>query len=1030
MADTPAIRITAIDDATAVIGRVTSSLGSLQTAVGSLGAGLSVAAVGAWVKGVVDSAAALQDLSEVTGSSVENLSKLQNQAKVSGVEFGHFEQALGRMAAGMAGADENTTKVKNALAALSVNTKDPAEALQEVALKLEDYRNGVEKAALARDLFGRGGPEFLAMLHDMAQAHGQIATVTGDQAQKAEALEKNIRQLTIAFNDLKSALLSIAVPAWLEKIQNFMEARKSGLGLFESMQIGLGTGPLTIMNQIVEAQEKIRLNEEAMAKFAASDQRQEMWRKQNEELRVRLDLLKRILERETDAKELERRFLAGQPGNTPGMDVRPRLPYESGGGVAKVDETQRAIEALVKAQQDAVASEQKWTEVDKLFLAIQPDKLAALTKEQKALFDIALNLAKRRDQDRAAIDAAKDLNEHIKAQADAFIKDSEAAERLGEAYQKVIKSAEDIVKDLEFETRALTMSNTERETAIKLRQLEASGLDKSTQLYKDLAAAIPKAVEQKQALQDQIDLWKTIENTAHDAFTHIFESGKSVWERLTQSLKSTLLELLYQMTVKKWVIQIAASFSGIPGTAFGSTGGGLGDLFGLGSPFGGSSASSAGGWVSAEGGAGYLGGMAADSAALSMSSIAAAAPYLAAAVVGVMMVKGFLDSKKGGPKVGGSAGDMSGYSGYVDSSGRWATPNQQDAQMRASIEANQKAYSDLIKTLQGKGAASFAQGYSYDPEGKAGAILHTGAKVNGRVVYDVALGDIGRDTQAIADRIALENKRALIAALKASDLPGTLSKVFAKITPESIEGTAADNLIAFATAYESLYDIFNASPLDDALKAVADEASGAQASLGKMADALRDLLDSYDGTAESTTNLAKATNEYYSATVAFLAQIEKMKTSIADMFKGSIKQYQFSKMDTGGKYKYLQDEASALYKELQSSTDANRVNALAQMIDADMREAFGLLTPEQQAQMADKFIEGAKTTSQAAADRLSQVEEQKQEQLTQLLTEIKTALESAAGMVADGGMDVLQGGEAILAAAQTFATGSSSLVTG
>ena len=85
-------------------------------------------------------------------------------------------------------------------------------------------------------------------------------------------------------------------------------------------------------------------------------------------------------------------------------------------------------------------------------------------------------------------------------------------------------------------------------------------------------------------------MWESIDSTAHDAFTSIFDSGKSAFDRLRDTLKSGLLDLLYQMTIKKWILSIGASVSGgasglaaagdVAGVG-GVSGAGLGSVTGL-----------------------------------------------------------------------------------------------------------------------------------------------------------------------------------------------------------------------------------------------------------------------------------------------------------------------------------------------------------------------------------------------------------------------------------------------------------------
>ncbi|MBW3498878.1 tape measure protein [Janthinobacterium sp. NKUCC08_JDC] len=86
-------------------------------------------------------------------------------------------------------------------------------------------------------------------------------------------------------------------------------------------------------------------------------------------------------------------------------------------------------------------------------------------------------------------------------------------------------------------------------------------------------------------------MWESIDSTAHDTFVSIFDSGKSAFDRLRDSLKNGLLDLLYQMTIKKWILNIGTSVSGGGaaglvssnglGMSGGAAGGGLGGIASL-----------------------------------------------------------------------------------------------------------------------------------------------------------------------------------------------------------------------------------------------------------------------------------------------------------------------------------------------------------------------------------------------------------------------------------------------------------------
>lgn len=213
---------------------ISSAASFAKHALGVVGVGLGVHEIVAWSEGVIGAAANLQKLSAITGSSVESLSRLQNIAVVSGVDIQTLNTAVGKLSAGMAGVDEDSGKAAKALNFLGITTKDPAEAFQQLAEKLNQYEDGIGKAALAKDIFGRGGPQFLQLLKDMANLHGVVATVTKEQAEEAKKLEEQMRLLGQQSTLLKNILLSDLVPALAEAAKNFNLARAAGLGFWEA----------------------------------------------------------------------------------------------------------------------------------------------------------------------------------------------------------------------------------------------------------------------------------------------------------------------------------------------------------------------------------------------------------------------------------------------------------------------------------------------------------------------------------------------------------------------------------------------------------------------------------------------------------------------------------------------------------------------------------------------------------------------------------------------------------------------------
>lgn len=64
----------------------------------------------------------------------------------------------------------------------------------------------------------------------------------------------------------------------------------------------------------------------------------------------------------------------------------------------------------------------------------------------------------------------------------------------------------------------------------------------------------------RQAADEWNDIWRTSENTARMAFTAFAAHGTSAMESIGQSIKTAIIDVLYQLTVRKWVINLGTSF--------------------------------------------------------------------------------------------------------------------------------------------------------------------------------------------------------------------------------------------------------------------------------------------------------------------------------------------------------------------------------------------------------------------------------------------------------------------------------------
>ncbi len=89
----------------------------------------------------------------------------------------------------------------------------------------------------------------------------------------------------------------------------------------------------------------------------------------------------------------------------------------------------------------------------------------------------------------------------------------------------------------------------------------------------------------KPLIDEQHKFWDSVDRTAHDTFVSVLNNGKNTFDRLTDTLKSGLLDALYQMATTNWKISITSSVTdnvaaNAAASAVGGNGGGIGSLFG------------------------------------------------------------------------------------------------------------------------------------------------------------------------------------------------------------------------------------------------------------------------------------------------------------------------------------------------------------------------------------------------------------------------------------------------------------------
>lgn len=697
----------------------------MRGALGGIGGGLSAAAFGTWIKSAIDFQDQLNDLNKTTDIAVSKLAGISLMSKQTGSDLTGMAQAMNKLTLEMGKAPEKFAKI-------GITAKDPLEAFKQLSDIFRSIEDPQLRAAVAAEALGKGWTSAAPALAEGSKAIGDMVTrgeelagITKLDAEMADAFNDSMSELQLALMGTASNLAGDMLPLLTELVKSLTEVTASANNTETPFNILTETlrALIVIGGNVAFVIHGIAVEIGGMAAQAVAFVSGNF----SQAAQIGRDM----------TADAERRRAAFD-----GWEQRMMSAGKTARGEA--EETKRSAQtlsdAVLKSFVDSGAGAKK-----------AADELKKLREEEQK-FRIAWGRADAMRQG----DAITQRNEEeVKAQAKAIDELFASRDRLFDQAKQNETNANAQLEAIQFETAALTMTNVEREQAIALRELERTGLDKTSEAYKQLAEDIKKAVGDRAALQQQIsdfqNVWNSVDRTAQQAFTNIFEGGQDAFTKLRDTLKATLLDLLYQMTVRKWVFNLAANVTGASAGAVGSVANssGLNSIGGLLGNFSGMSTANTVGSMFANATGGGLDALLATNGAFGtatgagaglMSGLVSALPYAGIALA----VASFLEGDRGGPKTEGGA-DLAG--------------------------TIQQQYNGIAAQLGITNKAIFEAFYSKDPQGDSLTQLRVAALSGGRNVFErPGYEDVGRSDAEFAAAVGDATMRAIIAALKDSDL--------------------------------------------------------------------------------------------------------------------------------------------------------------------------------------------------------------------------------------------------------------------
>lgn len=539
----------------------------------------SVQAFAGMVKGAIDSAEKLHDLSMVTGASVESLSALVAVGKTTGTTAETIAGAMNKLAKNTATVSEDGKGAAAALRALNIDFNDfqrmtPDQKMIAVAKAMDNFADGSGKSAAAMLLLGKSGADLLPYMKDLAQTGELQAKVTAEQAAAADNFNDNLTRLGVSGKAWVKELAMGMIPALDVATQAFLDIFNSSGGLRDQLKKLVADGSIERwtyaaiegLSYAADAIEYLWRGIQTIGKglgaysaaFMAAARGE--WTQAGAILKELGSDLTLTWSEKTLGKQLRDR-IADLRNTT--KAIEEQKPQVQGLGNVQEEAAKKAqaayekltnsIDGKIAANEAELSLGKKLTPAQQLEVQVLADLTSGelkLTSAQEAEVKARLKKLKATE---AAITAqqleVKVLEESAKENQKWFESMDKSTQKLVEEAEKqreandTITLGKEAVERLKIEKMRETVVSLERKAALA----EEAGLgEEVVNAYRDQAKALRNLAELKeqgihvQAAKDAADEWKKtteqIQTSLTDALLRGFESGKDFGKNLADTL--------------------------------------------------------------------------------------------------------------------------------------------------------------------------------------------------------------------------------------------------------------------------------------------------------------------------------------------------------------------------------------------------------------------------------------------------------------------------------------------------------------
>jgi predicted O-methyltransferase YrrM len=173
---------------------------SFQNVAAAIGIGLSIDKLVELGKAVTDQADKITNLSKVIGVSTQTLDVYTYAATLAGGGLDTVSESAQKLSKSLASAEAGNKQMQANFAAIGISAtqlaaliKNPDTAIQVVAQHFAQYSDSIDKAALAQQIFGRGGAEQIPFLNKLGTSFDALSA----QAQQFGLVLSDVDQNTL-----------------------------------------------------------------------------------------------------------------------------------------------------------------------------------------------------------------------------------------------------------------------------------------------------------------------------------------------------------------------------------------------------------------------------------------------------------------------------------------------------------------------------------------------------------------------------------------------------------------------------------------------------------------------------------------------------------------------------------------------------------------------------------------------------------------------------------------------------------------